>query len=274
MLKIAENIKKSAQKIKEQPIGMGATEDIRKQLETQATGKAATTAPSGQSSIMERLEAAKAAEGSRDIQKGLQKTAEKASVDERISDLGRQERDSARKLAENRLKLEKASVIDGLLTQVQSSDMELDKAENELRLEAASSLLRRQNKEYLHNLALARQYARIDDKKSFAEELERVIIGNNTKSWLDDIEFKKEEGAKQRGFKEEMSINDLDMAEKYLKAKYQDAQEAAYWGGAATLAGAGVTYAYSDKRKPTKKKKIKRPVEVEDWQVSEFSDHA
>ena len=151
---------------------------------------------------------------------------------------GREERQIAQSrridTVQNRIQTER--LLNDLARDKQSLNLDKDRA----RLEQAGAYLALQDQQYVDRLQDEGRRARLDDKATFKEELQKSIFGDNTDLLQTQLGNRSILDANDREFRRALKNIDLATAAALVRNEIATSNEQAKWEGIGNIIGAGV----------------------------------
>lgn len=186
--------------------------DFTQALQAKATGKAGSTAPTGQTDILgqaAQLEQ-KQTLGALGAQSNLLKTkqaGELASIkqesldQQHAMDMDRTEQD-----------FQRADFVQRLMSQSTASNMELGQRRDSLQLEAAAHNLMMADETYTQQLREVGRRRRLTNAATFDEEMNKMIYGAELSALMQQLGWNESEAASGRSFADRVASLDLATA--------------------------------------------------------------
>jgi len=234
MTTLADNIRQASLNQASKTVGpQSSSQSLQTQLATGATGKGQRTGQNlKQSNVAEEINLVKARAAQQEVvQQGLDQASEIA-YQEAERELEKKQFESANRIKEEQIKLEKSDAIDSMISEIQFSESELELREDNAKVEQAAREVRLSNQKYRHDLEMAGNHNRLHEKVRLDKELKRLVIGESTANLYAKIALKMDLDEKQLAAAWEEKTMDLDMAMNVAVAKIErETQRQAFEAG-------------------------------------------
>jgi len=187
---LADNIRQASLKQVQEKVGPQASSaDLQTQLAVGATGKGQSTGQNlKQSNVAEQINLVKARAAEQQVvQQGMDQAAEVANQEAK-QELEVKQLESANRLKEEQISLEKSEAVSSMLAEIKYSDTQLEMRQDQADVENAARAVRLSNRKYRHQLDMAGKQGRLAEKVRLDKELKRLVIGERTANLYKDIE--------------------------------------------------------------------------------------
>ncbi len=237
MSTFADRIREAAQK-KSTKAFKDTGSSITAQIQSQQTGKEVAPQATGQSNIAAQMAAAP----DTSVQQQTQAAAEGMAVQEQQADIKQKGIEADREMKQKALDSQNLQATQDILANAQRSEKTLDQREDSQQLEQAAASLRMQDKEYTAKLNNIAQENDMTDRLSYNEAMTRYITGEETKSFMDDVDYDE----KMNTIRNAQSLKDLsaglETARQAEEARIKDERKGMIISGAAQAGKATLEY--------------------------------
>ena len=236
MSQFADRIRTAAREKSTKPFQPTGS-SITSQIQSQQTGKAAPTGPTGQSNIGAQV----AASAPNPLGAQAQAAGEQMAGQEQQAATQQMAQDAQADMQRKQFESQQLMQTNQILDNAVASDKQLDQREDAAELEQAAFNLRLQDQEYSANLDRIAKEQGMEDSIAFQESMTRTMLGENLDSTLKKMNFDEIQGNARRASTWEQALQNIAHAEKINNARMADAKKAAVIGGIMDLGKAGVS---------------------------------